>query len=124
LMRMLPLTPNGKVDRNALLAPEASRPQLEERYVAPRTVVEEVLVNIWAEVLRIEQVGTKDDFFNLGGHSLLGTQLISRVRQVLHIELPLRALFEAPTVAGLAERVERLQREQEGLQLPPMARAS
>ena len=124
LLKSLPLTPNGKVDRKALPAPEASRPHLEGKYVAPRTPVEEVLANVWAEVLRLERVGIEDNFFDLGGHSLLATQVVSRVRQVLQIELPLRTLFEAPTVAGLAQRVESLQREETGLQVPPLVRAA
>ncbi len=124
LLKSLPLTPNGKVDRKALPAPEASRPHLEGKYVAPRTPVEEVLANVWAEVLRLERIGTEDNFFDLGGHSLLATQVVSRVRQVLRVELPLRTLFEAPTVAGLAQRVKALQREENGLQVPPLVRAA
>jgi acyl-coenzyme A synthetase/AMP-(fatty) acid ligase/acyl carrier protein len=100
----LPLTPNGKVDRRALPAPE--RPHLEEGFVAPRTPVEEALAEIWAEVLRLKQVGIHSDFFELGGHSLLATLVISRVREVFQAELPLRSMFEELTVAGLAERVE------------------
>ncbi|HEX9939641.1 MAG TPA: AMP-binding protein, partial [Longimicrobium sp.] len=104
----LPLTPNGKLDRKALPAPELA--SAEETYVAPRTPVEEVLAGIWAEVLRLERVGVEDSFFELGGHSLLATRVISRVRDVFAIELPLRALFEGPTVAELAGRVEEMRR--------------
>ena len=75
-------------------------------YVAPRTPVEEVLAGIWVEVLRLERVGVEEGF--LGGRSLLATRVVSRVRNVFAIELPLRALFESPTVAGLAPQVERL----------------
>lgn len=106
LLDALPLTPNGKVDRNALPTPEPSPPEPEDAYVAPRTPVEEVVARIWAEVLRLERIGVTADFFALGGHSLRATQIISRVREAFQVELPLRALFEVPTVAGLAREVE------------------
>jgi amino acid adenylation domain-containing protein len=101
----LPLTPSGKIDRKALPAPDQSRPELESAFVAPRTRTEELLAGIWAEVLKLEGVGIHDNFFELGGHSLLATQVISRVRKAFQVELPLRSLFETPTVAGLAARV-------------------
>src|SRR5262249_2197680 len=102
----LPLTPNGKVDRRALPAPESTRPQLTQPYVAPRTPVEQQLAAIWELVLGVAQVGVHDNFFELGGHSLLATQVVSRLRTTFAVELPLRTLFEAPTVAALAQRVE------------------
>ncbi len=108
-----PLTPHGKVDRGALPAPDQSHPERTEIFVAPRNSVEEVLAEIWAEVLGLEQVGVHDDFFELGGHSLLATQAISRIREAFQIELPLRSLFEAPTIANLAIRV--VQQEAEHL---------
>ncbi|HEU4886043.1 MAG TPA: amino acid adenylation domain-containing protein, partial [Longimicrobium sp.] len=116
-LERLPLTPSGKLDRKALPAPELASDS--DRYVAPRTPVEEVLAEIWAEMLRLERVGVEESFFELGGHSLLATRLVSRVRQVFGVELPLRALFEGPTVAALAGRVEEMRRA--GLPvLPPL----
>ncbi|HSU14834.1 MAG TPA: amino acid adenylation domain-containing protein [Longimicrobium sp.] len=101
----LPLSPNGKVDRGRLPAPEyASR----ERYAAPETEVEARLAELWAALLGVERVGRHDGFFELGGHSLLAMRLVSRVREALEVELPLRAVFEGPTVAQVAERVEAL----------------
>ncbi|HLL48830.1 MAG TPA: condensation domain-containing protein, partial [Longimicrobiaceae bacterium] len=105
----LPLTPNGKVDRRALPAPEAAGP--DEEYRAPRTPVEEVLAGIWTEVLRVERVGTRGNFFELGGHSLLATQVASRARHAFGVEVPLHTLFEAPTLAELALRIETLRSE-------------
>ena len=98
----LPLTPNSKVDRKSLPAPDQTRPDLEKVFVAPRTPVEETLAGIWSQLLGIEKVGVHDNFFELGGHSLKATQVVSRVRDTLHMELPLRTLFETPTVAEMA----------------------
>jgi amino acid adenylation domain-containing protein len=103
----LPLTPNAKVDRKALPAPEGSASQ-QAIYVAPRTPTEEILAGIWAEVLGLKQVSIEENFFELGGHSLLAMQMVSRVRQALSVELPLRELFAAPTISRLASRVEAL----------------
>ncbi len=99
----MPLTPNGKVDRHALPTPGTDRPELVQSFVAPRNPVEEVLAQIWAQVLNLERVGVHDDFFELGGHSLLATQVISRLHKTFRLALPVRSLFENPTVAGLAE---------------------
>jgi amino acid adenylation domain-containing protein len=104
----LPLTPNGKLDRKALPAPDQTRPELEKTFVAPRTPVEETLASIWSDVLQFDHVGIHDNFFELGGHSLLATQLISRIRETFKIDLPLRSLFEAPTIYGLAQRIQEL----------------
>jgi len=112
-LEALPLSPSGKVDRKALPAPDRSRPELEREYVAPRNETEAKLAAICAELLGLEQVGVYDNFFELGGHSLLATQFISRLRDTFHIELPLRSLFEHPTVADLAGRVEALRREEQ-----------
>jgi len=103
-LERLPVTPNGKLDVRALPAPELG--SAEERYVAPRTPVEEVLAEIWAEVLRLERVGVEESFFDLGGHSLLATRVVSRVRERLGVELELRALFEHRTVGELARVLE------------------
>ncbi|MCU1267651.1 MAG: amino acid adenylation domain protein [Acidobacteria bacterium] len=105
LLDALPLTANGKLNRRALPPPGQSRPELETTYVAPRTAAEEMLATIWAEVLKLKQVGINDDFFQLGGHSLLATQVISRVRERFKLELPLRYLFDFPTVTGLAAAI-------------------
>ncbi|HEX8274725.1 MAG TPA: condensation domain-containing protein, partial [Longimicrobiaceae bacterium] len=111
-----PLTPNGKVDRGALPIPDfgAGGP------AAPRTPTEEVLAGLFAEVLGTERAGPDDDFFEAGGHSLRATRLVTRVRDVLGVELPLPAVFEAPTVAALARRVDALLREGAGTQAPPV----
>ncbi len=109
----LPLNPNGKVDRKALPVTEFGDQKVD--YVAPRTPIEESLASIWSEVLGLDHVGVDDDFFSLGGQSLLATMVITRVRQSLKIELPQRIFFEAPTVARLAQRVEDIKRWGHGL---------
>jgi amino acid adenylation domain-containing protein len=104
-LEALPMTPGGKLDRKALPVPtgETLRASSPARaYVPPRDPVEEALAQLWGEVLRLEQVGIHDNFFELGGHSLLATQLVARIRAEFHVELPLRRLFESPSVAGLA----------------------
>ena len=99
----LPLTENGKLDRKALPEPEAVA---EREPIAPRTSAEEIVAGVWAETLSLERVGVEENFFELGGHSLLATQVVTRVRQYFGVDLPLRAIFESPTVAGLARRIE------------------
>ena len=116
----LPLTPSGKVDRQALPAPEEAGQSPVGEYVPPRGPVEEALAVLWASVLGVEKVGAKDNFFLLGGHSLKATQLLSQVRDEFGIELPLRSLFEAPTVAGLARRLDEAMRDGKGPQAPPL----
>ena len=105
-LEALPLTPNGKVDRKALPAPDVSRSEAE--FVLPRNSTEETVANIYAEILKQEKISINDNFFELGGHSLLGTRVISKLREAFKIELPLRSLFEQPTVAQLAERIDKM----------------
>ncbi|MBD2483967.1 non-ribosomal peptide synthetase [Planktothrix sp. FACHB-1365] len=115
----LPLTPNGKIDHRALPVPEI-RPELELTFVAPRTPLEEILANLWAEVLGLKQIGIYDNFFSLGGHSLLATQIVSKISTNLGIEIPLRHLFEFPTIAELAEEIEVLLGSEQSAQRIPI----
>jgi acyl carrier protein len=102
----LPLTVNGKLDLKRLPIPDAVQTIAEDTYVAPRTETERVLAEIWARVLGLTKVGIHDNFFEIGGHSLVATQIVSQVRDEFEMELPLRALFETPTVEGLAEIID------------------
>ena len=104
-LEALPLTSNGKIDRTALPAPEGERPNWEGEYTAPRTPLEEVLENVWAELLSVDRVGVHDNFFALGGHSLLATQLLARLLTLFKIELPLISIFRSPTIAEFADEV-------------------
>ncbi|MBN3962217.1 amino acid adenylation domain-containing protein [Nostoc sp. NMS8] len=105
VLESLPITPNGKVDRRALPMPDTISFNNQD-YVAPRSQVEELLAQIWAKVLGKEQVGIHDNFFELGGHSLLATVLTSRIRDTFQIDLPVRNLFEAPTVEQLSRYID------------------
>jgi hypothetical protein len=105
-LETLPLTQTGKIDRRALPAPDQARPDLEVTYVAPRTETEKLLATIWQEALGVERVGIHDNFFDLGGHSLLAPRTVFRSRERSAVELPLRAVFETPTIAALAEQIE------------------
>ncbi|WP_163973487.1 non-ribosomal peptide synthetase, partial [Myxococcus sp. CA018] len=120
VLESLPLTPNGKVDRKALPAPVAMLGTPGSDYVAPRTPTEELLAGIFSQVLGVERVGSKDNFFELGGHSLLATQMVSRIRSTFRIELPLRELFEAPTLSILSERVDHAIRTGASITAPPL----
>ena len=108
ILDQLPLTPTGKIDRKSLPAPETIRSEMERPHIAPRTLLEQRLVDIWSHLLGIQQISIHDSFFDLGGHSLLSTRLISQLRQTFAIEISLRRFFEIPTVALLAVEIEKL----------------
>ncbi|HET8846440.1 MAG TPA: condensation domain-containing protein, partial [Ktedonobacteraceae bacterium] len=110
MLEDLPLTPNDKLDRLALPSPE-SRIGLDEPFVAPRTPTEEILLNIWLQVLHLTTISIHDNFFRLGGHSLLATQAISRIRKIFKIELPIKDLLTNPTISALASRVDMVCRQ-------------
>jgi acyl carrier protein len=125
---VLPLSANGKVDRRALPDPGNSRPNLDTPYAAPRTPIQKELAQIWDDVLSLDQVGIHDNFFDLGGHSLAASRVISRVIQTFQLDIPLRSLFDSPTVAEMArvitmnqarkasqEELERMLREVEAV---------
>jgi amino acid adenylation domain-containing protein len=118
LIAEIPLTANGKVDKGRLPHVEAGDHSSQEEMVEPRTPVEDILAGIWKEKLGLQEVGVHDNFFMSGGHSLLATQVISKLKSVFKIELALRRLFEAPTIAGLAQCVEAEMKAGQGLQAP------
>ena len=120
VVETMPLTPNGKINRRALPDPDWTQRVAEAEFIAPRTPVEEILAGIWREVLRIEQISVLDNFFELGGHSLLATQLVSRMEEAFDIDVPLRVVFESPTIATQAEFVEIEKRAAAGLRPPPI----
>jgi acyl carrier protein len=107
-LQMLPMNASGKVDRAALPLPSIENTLRDNAFVAPRTPIEERMADMLAPLLGLDRVSMEDNFFFLGGHSLLGTQMIARVRNVFGVELTLRNLFDAPTIAQLSARVERL----------------
>lgn len=121
-LKSLPLAPSGKVDRKALPIPDWNESIIKHSYIAPCTHTEEILAHIWQEILNLEQVGIDDNFFELGGHSLLATQIVSQLRQSLEIELPLRCLFEFPTIRELAREVA-TKNSTEILPIEPVTRA-
>lgn len=122
-MDSFPITPNGKVDKRALPLPEAqSRPDLEAEYVAPRTEAEEKLSKIWEELLGVKRVGVFDNFFEMGGHSILAMRVMSHVRVAFHTNLPLRSMFEIPTIAQLASEIERVVNKEEAIEVPSLQR--
>jgi amino acid adenylation domain-containing protein len=125
LLDELPLTPSGKIDRRRLPAPDEARPELRGAFVAPRNETEKALAELWASVLGAARVGAEDNFFELGGHSLLATQVVSRIRERFQVELALRELFEQPTVAALAARLDEVRLSGAQVQTPaivPVAR--
>jgi acyl carrier protein len=125
ILEHLPLLPNGKVDHQALPLPEQGNPEFdpERKYVAPRNENEEKVTRIMAEVLNVEQIGIHDNFFDLGGHSLLATQFVARVRKFFQVELPVRSIFEEPTVAGLCVEIEKAVNAGGGIQVPTLSPA-
>jgi acyl carrier protein len=104
-LKSLPVTVNGKIDRGALPAPEASRPDLVSAYAAPATPVQEALASIWREVLGVDRVGLDDDFFALGGHSLLAVKMLAHLQGTLGISLPLGCVFDGSTIRELSRVV-------------------
>ncbi|MFN7141503.1 MAG: non-ribosomal peptide synthetase, partial [Limisphaerales bacterium] len=123
VMDKLPLMPNGKVDRSALPAPQPENDRADS-CMAPRTPSEEQIAAIWKELLKREHIGVDENFFELGGHSLLAIQVMARMRQLFQIEMPLKDIFEAPTIAGLAERLfEHLVNSEAGSGQVPSAEA-
>ncbi|MFB2896156.1 amino acid adenylation domain-containing protein, partial [Aerosakkonemataceae cyanobacterium BLCC-F50] len=123
ILEYLPLTPNGKIDRRALPAPDFYSEQ-RDNYVAPRNPIEEKLAQIWIQILKLEQVGIYDNFFELGGHSLLATQVISRVQEAFNISVPLRYLFELPTIAQLSQAISKQLQTNSNLAIPPIVPVS
>src|SRR5678815_859207 len=117
LLDEFPLTPRGKLDRNALPAPGRDQNEVD---VLPRTPLEELVAGVWAKVLGLERVGVNKNFFDLGGHSLLATQVVTRLREASNADLPLRSIFEAPTVAGMAKNLEAVLAPGGGVAMPPI----
>jgi acyl carrier protein len=125
VMPQLPLTPQGKIDRCSL--PKSGEFYVAETtsvYVAPRNETEERVVEIWEQVLRLPKIGIDDNFFELGGHSLMATQVVSRMRESFVIELPLRSLFEYPTIAGIAEEIKKARSNCAQPSVPPITAIS
>jgi acyl carrier protein len=108
LLTEMPLTPRGKVDRRALPAPDRLRARSEVEFVAPRTAAEEVVAEIWMEILGLDRVGMYDNFFDLGGHSLLATQVLSQIQSIFRVDVPIQDLFQIPTVENLVEAISKV----------------
>src|SRR5262249_29089743 len=119
-LNALPLLPNGKIDRNALPPPDGERPPLHQGLVEPRSEIEELVAQVWREVLKLEKIGVHDNFFELGGHSLLAARAVARLRTNFSSDLPLRKLLDSPTVAALAKHIDFLRRHQSGISVAPI----
>jgi amino acid adenylation domain-containing protein len=122
-IKEMPRTISGKIDRKALARMEEEG-RTEKKLVLPRTPVEEVVAGIWAELLRVEEISVEDNFFQVGGHSLMATRILTRVRNAFLVDLPLRVLFEFPTVTGLAEQIEIARWSKDPIQMQPLVRVS
>jgi amino acid adenylation domain-containing protein len=122
LLPSLPLTPNGKIDRKALPKPDADR--IADDFEPPATPTQDLVAGIWSEVLSLARIGRRDQFFELGGHSLLATQVVSRVRATFHVELPLRTLFDHPTVEAFAAAIDQAATQGTGGEVPPLIPAT
>ncbi|HEY4383750.1 MAG TPA: amino acid adenylation domain-containing protein, partial [Ktedonobacteraceae bacterium] len=120
VLDVLPLTTSGKIDRRALPAPKQIDQDQDQSYEAPRTSLEELLAQLWAELLQVAPIGRQDNFFELGGHSLLATQLVASIRQTLQLELSVRTLFEAPTIASLASALESIMQGEQAVHAPAL----
>jgi acyl carrier protein len=115
-LEALPLTPNGKVDRRALPAPDESRPELEQVYTAPRSEAEWAIAEVWKEALQVEEVGIHDNFFDLGGHSLLLIQVRNHLAETFECEIPVTNMFRHTTVAALAAYINQTQEQTDIIQ--------
>jgi acyl carrier protein len=120
LLAVLPLTPSGKVDRQRLPVPDPVRSGLEDPYVAPHTPLEQQVASIWSRLLHLEHISIHDSFFELGGHSLLVMQLLFRIRDATHVDVPLISFFETPTIAGLTAYIEAVQQTKQALPPSPL----
>ena len=122
-LNALPLTANGKLDRNALPPPDGERPLLDRGFVEPRTEIEELVAQIWRDMLKLDKIGIHDNFFELGGHSLLATGVIANLQEVFNKDVPLRVLFDAPTIAELGIELDEIVRHGHAPELPPIVPA-
>ena len=120
----LPLTANGKLDRNALPPLDGARPLLDHGFVEPRTEIEELVAQVWRDILKRDKIGVHDNFFDLGGHSLLATRIVARLQSTFHVDLALRKLFELPTVAGLAQHIDEVRHSGAGTAVAPVVPVS